>query len=76
MNRGCICVGEIKCDSCQELIEQGEMYLLMEEEDEGKGDGKKSRFCAECCAAKGYAAYKEEKGEKVLTFFLTSLNSE
>jgi hypothetical protein len=55
-----------------------------EEEEEGKskskgkskGEGKKSRFCVECCLAKGYAAYVKEKGEEVLTFFPTSLNSE
>jgi hypothetical protein len=54
----------------------------MEEEEEGEGkgkgkrEGKKSRFCVECCLAKGYAAYVKEKSEEVLTFFPTSLNSE
>jgi hypothetical protein len=82
MNRGCVSIGEIKCDSCHSLIEQGERYLLMEEEEEGEGKGKgkredkKSRFCVECCLAKGYAAYVKEKSEEVLTFFPTSLNSE
>jgi len=71
MNRGCISVGEIKCDNCKRLIEQGQRYLLMEEE-----DGAKSRFCVECCLAKRYAAYVKEKGERVLTFFPPSLYSE
>jgi len=71
MNRGCVSVGETKCDSCQRLVEQGQRYLLMEEE-----EGEKSRFCVECCLAKGYAAYVKEKGEEVLTFFPTRADSE
>jgi hypothetical protein len=43
----------------------------MEEE-----EGEKSRFCVECCLAKGYAAYVKEKGEEVLTFFPTRADSE
>ena len=76
MNRGCVSVGEIKCDSCHSLIEPGQRYLLMEEEKEGGGDGKKSRFCVECCLAKSYAAHVKEKGEEILTFFPTSINPE
>jgi hypothetical protein len=71
MNRGCVSAGEIKCDDCQRLIEPGERYLLMEEK-----EGEKSRLCVECCLAKSYAAYVKEKGEKVLTFFPTTLESE
>jgi hypothetical protein len=71
MNRGCVSVGEIKCDNCQRLIEQGQRYLLMEEE-----EGAKSRFCLECCLAKSYAAYVKEKGEQVLTFFPAVAESE
>ena len=70
MNRGCIAVGEIKCDDCQRLIEQGQRYLLMEEKED-----EKTHLCVECCLIKGYAAYVSEKGEKVLTFFPTSLDS-
>jgi len=71
MNRGCVAAGEIKCDGCQRLIEQGQRYLLREE----SGD-EKTRLCIECCLIKGYAAYVHEKGEKVLTFFPTSLDSD
>jgi len=69
MNRGCVAVGEIKCDDCQRLIEQGQRYLLMEEK-----EGEKFRFCVECCLTKGYAAYVKEKGDQVLTFFPTMLD--
>jgi hypothetical protein len=27
------------------------------------------RYCVQCALEKGYAHYKEEKGEKTLTFF-------
>ena len=70
MDRGCVALGEIKCDGCNHLIEQGQRYLLMEAK-----EGEKSRFCVECCLTKDYAAYKSEKGEQVLTFFPTSLGS-
>lgn len=64
MRQGCIAVGEIKCDGCQRIMEHGQQYLLMEDE-----EGKKLRLCADCCLAKGYANYKTEKGQRVLTFF-------
>ena len=75
MNRGCVSVGEIKCDSCKKPIEQGQRYLLMEG-DEEEDEGKKSRFCMDYCLAKEYAAYIEEKGEQVLTFFPTSFKED
>jgi hypothetical protein len=71
MNRGCVAVGEVKCDNCQRLIEPGQRYLLVEEE-----EGEKSHFCVECSLNKGLAAYVKEKGEEVLTFFPTRLYSE
>ena len=70
MNRGCIAVGEIRCNNCQRLIEAGERYLLLEEK-----EGEKSCFCVECSVAKGYAAYVKEKGEEVLTFFPVNIDS-
>jgi hypothetical protein len=70
MNRGCVAVGEIRCDNCQRLIEAGQRYLIVEEK-----EGEKSDFCVECSVAKGYAAYVKEKGEEVLTFFPVSIDS-
>jgi ribosomal protein S26 len=70
MNRGCVAVGEIKCDNCQRLIEAGQRYLVVE-----KKEGEKSQFCVECSVAKGYAAYVKEKGEEVLTFFPVTIDS-
>jgi hypothetical protein len=64
MNRGCVAVGEIKCNNCKRLIEAGQRYMIVEEE-----EGKKFDYCTECAVAKGYAYYMKEKGEEVLTFF-------
>ena len=68
MRRGCMATGEIKCDGCQRVMEQGERYLVMEEDE-------KLRLCVDCCLSKGYATYSEEKGERVLTFFPPMLDS-
>jgi hypothetical protein len=70
MRRGCISLGEIKCDECGNVIPYPDRYLAINEtkgvEDE---EGETRRYCLECCLKKGYAQYKEEKGERVLTFF-------
>ena len=71
MNRGCVAVGEVKCDNCQRLIEPGQRYLLVEET-----EGEMSHFCVECSLTKGLAAYVKEKGEEVLTFFPSIIGSE
>ena len=64
MRRGCIAVGEVKCEGCHRLIDHGERYLLIEE------DGTETlRFCLDCCLSKKYATHVTEKGEEVLTFF-------
>jgi hypothetical protein len=70
MRRGCVSLGEIKCDSCKKPIPYPDRYLAVNEKD-GKEDveGETKRYCIECCLKKGYAQYKEEKGEKILTFF-------
>jgi hypothetical protein len=70
MRRGCISLGEIKCDGCGNLIPYPDRYLAINEkngvEDE---EGETKRYCVECCLKKDYAHYTEEKGERILTFF-------
>jgi hypothetical protein len=70
LRQGCISLGMIQCDNCKVFIPHGERYLLIDEEDgvEAEG-GKKACYCLNCSAEKGYAEYREEKGERVLTFF-------
>ncbi len=70
MRRGCISLGEVKCDECQRTIPYPERYLAINEK-EGREDeeGETRRYCVQCSLDKGYAHYKMEKGEQVLTFF-------
>ncbi len=70
MRRGCISLGEVKCDICQRKIPYPERYLTIVEKngvEVEKGDT--VRYCIQCALKKGYARYKEMKGEMVLTFF-------
>ncbi len=68
MRRGCIAVGDVRCDGCGRTIKHPERYLLMNEE--AGEEGKALRYCVDCCLNKGYAHYKKvQKGEQVLTFF-------
>jgi len=70
MRRGCISLGEIQCDECHHSIPYPDRYLVVEEKDGIEDeDGETRRYCVECCLNKGYARYKEEKGERILTFF-------
>jgi hypothetical protein len=64
MHRGCLSLGNIQCDDCHRLIPHSERYLIVEEE-----NGTSLRLCVDCSLTKGLAHYKEEKGERVLTFF-------
>ncbi|HJX13080.1 MAG TPA: hypothetical protein VJ377_06075 [Dehalococcoidales bacterium] len=70
MRRGCVSLGEISCDECHSVIPYPDRYLAIDEKDGLEDDeGEKKRYCVECALKKGYAHYKEEKGERVLTFF-------
>jgi hypothetical protein len=63
MKRGCISLGQIKCGDCQHIIPHPERYLAIEKE-----DGTTERLCVDCALKGGYARYKMERGELVLTF--------
>ncbi len=70
MRRGCVSLGEIKCDNCQRVIQSAERYLVIDEESGAEVErGETRRYCIDCCLKKGYAAYRDEKGENILTFF-------
>jgi len=70
MRQGCISLGEIQCDKCHRIIPHPERYLAIDEEDGVEVEkGEIARYCVGCALEKGYAYYKEEKGEKILTFF-------
>ena len=64
MRSGCISLGDIQCDGCHRTIPHSERYLVVEET-----EGVILRLCVDCCLNRGYARYKVEKGEPVLTFF-------
>lgn len=71
MRRGCIASGERQCHGCQRTISDSERYLAITEEDgvEVNEGGQLTHYCVDCALDKGYASYKDEKDEKVLTFF-------
>jgi len=41
----------------------------MDEDDAELEERKRANYCVECALQKGYAYYKEEKDERILTFF-------
>ena len=64
MRRGCISLGDIQCDDCHRTIHYLEPYLVTEE-----AEGAILRLCLDCALSRGYARYKQEKVEQVITFF-------
>ena len=70
MRRGCISLGEVQCNDCHRIIPYPERYLAIDEEDDVEVEkGGTLRYCVDCCLKRGYAHYKIEKGERILTFF-------
>ena len=71
MRKGCISLGATQCNACQRPIPYLQRYLSVEEKDGAESpDGDTVHYCINCALEKGYASYKMEKDEKVLTFFL------
>jgi hypothetical protein len=68
MRLGCIAIGEIHCDGCGRTVKHPDRYLAIYDE-EGVEPTKVLRYCVECSLSRGYAHYRMEKGEQVLTFF-------
>lgn len=70
MRRGGISLGEIQCDGCHRQIPHAKRYLAIDEEDGVEVEkGKTVQYCVECALQKGYASYREEKKDRILTFW-------
>ncbi len=70
MRRGCISLGNIKCDGCHRTIPFPERFLAVDEQEGVEAEkGRTMHYCVNCCLEKGYARHRVEKGEKILTFF-------
>ena len=70
MRRGCISLGDVECDECHQSIPHSERYLIIEEDDTTL------LLCVDCSLNKGYAHYKADKGEQILTFFPEEVEGE
>jgi len=54
---------------------KGMAYLAVDERDGVEDEeGDTRRYCIECCLKKGYAQYKTEKGEQILTFLESGIS--
>jgi hypothetical protein len=69
MRRGCVSLGEIRCDNCKRIIPTAGRYLITDELTDENGKKKTVRYCLKCCGEKGLIGERREKDEKVLTFF-------
>lgn len=68
---GTISQGKIMCDNCGRTIVYAERYLIIKEKDgvEDEELGEVRRYCVKCATEKGYVQTRQEKGERILTFF-------
>ncbi len=67
MRRGCISLGNIKCDLCHRTIPYPERYLL---EEETKGHNQV--LCLECCQEKGLVKAESDKQDAESIFNLSN----
>lgn len=70
MRRGCVSLGNVQCDECRRMIPHAERYVAVEEDNGVEAEtGKTALYCVACSLKKGYAYYREDRGEKKLTIF-------
>jgi hypothetical protein len=65
VRRGCISLGNIKCDKCGRAILYPERYLSLEEK------GKNETLCMNCCVEKNLAKPENEKEGAEILFDLS-----
>ena len=65
MRRGCISLGNIKCDKCHRQILYPERYLYLEEP-----QGKNQSLCMDCCKEEGLVKPGSEKENSEMLFDL------
>jgi ribosomal protein S26 len=68
---GTISQGKIKCDKCGQTVVYADRYLIVKEKNgvEDEENGEVKRYCVKCATEKGYVQTRQEKGERILTFF-------
>lgn len=71
MRRGCVSLGELRCDNCKRIIPVAARYLISDELTDENGKKKTVRYCLKCCEEKDLVGERREKDEKVKTFFPT-----
>jgi hypothetical protein len=67
MRRGCISLGNIRCDKCHRTILYPERYLFLEEV-----KGKSEILCMDCCKESGMVKAGSQKEDAELLFDLSS----
>jgi sulfur relay (sulfurtransferase) complex TusBCD TusD component (DsrE family) len=67
MRRGCISLGNIKCDICQRTILYPERYLSLEE-----SKSNTMTICISCCAEKGLVKSESAKDNTESVFNLST----
>lgn len=75
MRQGCISLGKVQCDGCQNIIPYAGRYLMVPEEDGVESEtGERHSYCVSCSEARGYTHRRSDKGAPVLTFFPTEIS--
>jgi hypothetical protein len=67
MRRGCISLGNIKCDECHRTILYPERYLSIE-----ISKGKNQTLCMDCCLEKGLVKPESSKEGAEMLFDLSN----